>query len=219
MSGGLYFLAALFGGAYWGTKYSNDKSAHERMQKEYQCALEERQANKQLWLSKVTNKELEDELEDKIYQRESDVMAELIASWGDYYDCDMPKSISYYNGKGYRYVESPSSFKCVNSLNLLRILMANRGLLTSWDAELGIDICEGFGNTAIQRRQSYSEMLRFVKAIDKKLREHGICERIYVTYYPSSSVCFPLGDTAVNGKVVWYPLACALALKIVDEEK
>lgn len=217
MSGGLSLLAALFGGAYLGTKYSNDKIAHKMAQEEYQRSFEERQANKQLWLSKVTNDELENALEDKIYRREPDVMSELASSWGDYFDCDIPKAISYYRGKGHRYIESPSSFQSVNSLNLLRMLMANRGFLTSLDAELGMDICEGFGNTSVQKKQSYSEMIQFVKAIDTKLREHGVCERIYITYYPTSSVCFPLRDTPVNGKVVWYPLAHALALKIVDE--
>lgn len=203
MLGGFSFLAALFGGVYLGTKYSNDKSAHERAQKEYQRTFVERQAYKQLWLSKVTNKELEDDLEDKIYHREPNVMSELASSWGDYYDCDMPKLILRSEESYYRFVECPE--KSVSNLTMLRILMANRGLLTQLDAEIGLSVSLDFGYTASQKSKNYSKQIKFVKAIDAKLQERGINEPLYIQLGGTVDY-YAIDSRRIAGRVMWHPM-------------
>ena len=63
MSGGLSFLAALFGGDYWGTKYSNDKTSLKEVREEYDTTHQSDEAKLKEWKSSVTNVEIERDLE------------------------------------------------------------------------------------------------------------------------------------------------------------
>lgn len=218
MSGGLSFLAALFGGAYWGAKYSNDKSAHKRAQEEYDSIHAEDESRRVQWMSMVTDKKLEAELEDKLYHRESAVMSELASSWGNYYDGDMPKLIVQNKETRYRFIECPSQYQCVNSLTLLRMLMANRGLLTFGDAELGMEISLNMGDTTLQRERNYDEQLDFARAIDVKLKNSGISETMYI-YLDGTCKYFSIDERRIGGKIMWRPMISTNALRFSETLK
>lgn len=207
MSGGLSFLAALFGGAYWGSKYSEDKAALKNARQEYDTVSLSDEAIRADWESKVINRALEAELEDKIYQSNPEVMTELEKTWGDYYTTDFPK-LFIGSRIGSRLLDTdPNSFR---GLTALRILLANRGFLTYHDATMGFNVFAN-GNTDYQRIENHKIQVHFIERVNRKLQSRGIDYPMYFEavnhlYYP-----FPReykifsGSVFEVGTVKWKP--------------
>lgn len=197
--GGFCFLAALFGGIYWVVRYLSDKSAHQKAKNEYDRIHMDDVVRKARWETLVIDKELEAELEDKIYHRDSEVMSELEASCGDYYDVAMPAL-------------------GIDRLTALRILMANRGHLTRDDAVNGIKII-AHGATTVQMVESHKIQAKFVTQINEKLKKRGIDNPMYFEGLNYRLYPFPgeynifSGSVASIGKVKWRPMISTFALQ------
>lgn len=213
MSGGLSFLAALLGGAYWGTKYSNDKTSLKEVREEYDTTHQSDEAKLKEWKSSVTNVEIERDLEERIFQRDEALISEVSGTWADYYDCDMPKLILQSKESYYRFVECPE--QSISNLTMLRILMANRGLLTQGDAEIGLSVSLDLGYTASQKSENYSKQIKFVKAIDAKLQEKGVKEPMYIQLSGTANY-YAIDSRRISGRVMWRPMIGTFALRATE---
>lgn len=207
MSGGLSFLAALFGGAYWGTKYSNDKTSLKEAHSEYDSVHSNDESVRFQWESKVINKEIESDLEEKIYQSNAEIISELEKTWNDYYESEFPK-LFIPKKIGGRLLDTDTS--TLRALTALRILMANRGLLTYHDAVIGFDIFAN-GETTAQMVENHKIQTHFITQVNEKLKNHGMDYPMYfeginhLLYpFPGSYNIFS-GSVFVVGKVRWRP--------------
>lgn len=213
MLGGFTFLAALLGGAYYGIKYSNDKTSLKKAREEYNTIHQSDEAKLKAWKSSVIDAETERDLEERLFQRDEALLSEVSDTWADYYDCDMPKSILRSWESHYRFVECPE--RSVSKLTMLRILMANRGLLTQGDAETGLSVSLDFGYTALQKSENYFKQIRFVKAIDAKLQRRGIKEQMYIRLSGTSDY-YVIDSRKIPGRVMWRPMIGTFALRATE---
>lgn len=216
--GGLAFLAALFGGSYWASKYSKDKSSMKNAQNEYEQIRAEDDALRLSWESSVINRDLEAELSEKIVNKDTDIISELSDTWCEYYSYPLPDLFLSNDFKGRLLDTDPSYFR---KLTVLRIILANRGFLTEYDAKYGIDIFAG-GDTKSEKEANFKIQEDFIKRINQKLCSRGICQKMYFfginnLYYPfPGSYNIFSGSVFEAGKIIWRPSIYSSALKFSD---
>lgn len=208
MLGGTAFILALLGGSYLGVKSSCEKSAIAQSRAEYARVAAEDERMRQNWVSKATNSELENELEDRIYHRDAELMQELKDSWRDYYKDVESEFRGFYTPKKtkYSYIRSIDSgiYGYIDRYNAIRILMANRGFLTVLDAEIGIDMFP-YGPTKLQELKNAEVQKNFVSTINRKLRDHGIDEPVYIKLSGTNEY-YPLFGRINAGLAQWRPV-------------
>ena len=216
MIGGLALILALIGGIYWGTRYSHDKQAHAIANKQYEEAQKAEAERRRNWLDKVTNTDFERDFEERIFQRDETVIQELADSWQHYFEADYPQIIIRPKGDNRLIGES---FGAATELTALRVIMANRGLLTLRDATEGIDVFAQ-GETAQQKAVSLSKQLFFIQTVNEQLNKHGSSENVYfeglnLLYYPiSGKLNARKGFVHEVGKVKWEPIISQAALDL-----
>ena len=160
------------------SKMKKDREHDEQLK----IKTEQREKNKEAWLNKVTDKKLEDELEEKIY---SGLIGEEVQN----------AFLEAARGLPEKYIASLRYDKEM----VLRILMAAHGKLRFEDACLGISVF-AHGPTEIRRREDAEMKRSVVYHIQNKLREHGINER--VTFQSSIKG----GNESLIGDYIWEPL-------------
>jgi hypothetical protein len=195
---------ALFGGLFWGSKITKEKIETKKAKTTYeQNAISDTQ-RKQIWINKVTDRKLEEEIELLIYSPENydKIRAEVIESYKDMpwkkdkmFLCLTPEDVITYYGKG-AYTKKEREIIAENERKeILRILMANRGKLLYFDAKYGIPQDNFFVYpTAIARQKSIDEV-NFILWLTKKV---GINERVFIKqsthYYLASKYPTYLGE-------------------------
>lgn len=157
-------------------KLSGEKSTHRANERQRERDAKEQSASLENWVGRVTNKELETELEYKLYHNDKDLWAEADSSVEYYFGAKPEQSdlINEYYAKILTLFDGDD-----NQRIALRLLMANRGYLRYSDAECGIR----YDTTAkIQRLADEKEsmLINFFGAVDNKLVGRGIREQRYL---------------------------------------
>lgn len=204
ITGGFALLAALILGAVYFGNMSRDKKACTASQQKYEAERADDKARLAHWLSIVTDENIEKDYEDALYRSDETAVQEVRDSWHYYFGEDAPKRFSTrissdlsdnmwaYNGS-----------EVIDRITALRILMANRGKLTKWDAAHGIKY-ESYAETRILEDKKHAINVHFFNAINNRLQEHGIYEDMYDSSYSRVTVK-PFG-TQYSGVLVWRPM-------------
>lgn len=156
-------------------------TANNKRQMENEFADDD--ARSRAWLSKVTNHKLEVDLEDRLYNREPELIDEIQNSWSDYFGFAYNGEQIYHPRKKTKvdydmlYVIQPG-VDSISDVMALRVLMANKGLLIEHDAEYGLSLGL-YGDTEKRRQVNIRRCQQFVRAMDRKLREHCVVEQMY----------------------------------------
>ncbi len=173
-------------------RISTDKAGHKQAQAQYNEERLSFEQRKYAWLQMVTNEALEKELSQEFLSNDKCILNELNET-KQFYGC---------------------SLEPVDKVTAMRILMANRHLLTARDAELGIKI-EAHGASYAEMDKDYESKINFIWHINKKLIEAGIVERMY-------NCCFPLyypfeSEDYHPGTIVWEPIIPPAYLKASED--
>lgn len=164
-------------------RVSSEKATTANNRRQMENEFAEDDARARVWLSKVTNHELEVDLEDRLYNREPELIDEIQNSWSDYFGFAYNGERIYHPRKKTKsdydmlYVIHLGA-DSISDMTALRMLMANRGLLIGHDAEYGLNIGL-YGDTEKRRQVNRRRCQQFVRAMDRKLREHGVVEQMY----------------------------------------
>lgn len=191
------FFEALFGGSYMAGKYASDiKKANEAKIRGVQSATDAA-ARQQEWLARVTDKNLEIELEDFIFHEKNydQIWAEVSEAYKDMpWNSDRTSILCCGYDRNDR-----------NAKEALRIMMAIRGKLIYDDAKYGIEQTKIQAPTRLQTRQVIANQLGFVKWIDSKLKEHGIDEQLVIEVTWDSVFTVDSCEWR-NGTYKWMPM-------------
>lgn len=157
---------------------------------------------KSRWLAQVVDRNLEIELEDFVYRGDHAAVKQAIK---EAY-AEMPwKNENDYLGF------TPAS--AVWRKEALRILLARRGKLTAIDAEYGIKN-SGFSAPTVKMMQEQNRAsANFVLWIDKQLREHGICEELYIESGMNQAFLLTEPNKIRNGSYMWEPALSPVVTK------
>jgi len=208
----LFVLLAL----YLLIRVGSDKIAHKDAEREFQRGVHEDEIAKERWESHVTNKEIEEELEEKIYDRDNSVIEELRNTWSMYYDGECPQYIVH-NGESSKQYLYNGTGNGITDYNCLRILMCNRGLMTWCDAMLGIPIVRT-GETAKRAELNYNTMIRFIKTINKRLNERGIHEDVYLELTDGSIYSIDEKSCGI-GTIKWRPIISVFRMNLSNTNR
>lgn len=195
-------------------RVSVEKAEHQKFEEEYEEIRRQDNCAKKEWELRVTNRALEDELMDKLVNRDDSIMDELRTTWGRYYTTEFPQYIVH--DKGVHYL-SDGSMQSISYYNCLRILMCNRGFLTHSDAIFGISIGR-IGETEREAQLSYNRMVYFVKKLNERLLLRGIKESVYIQLTDGS--IFRLDEESSRiGDIKWRPAISTFRMRLSNEER
>lgn len=169
-------ILALALGLFWAFRLSKEKAEIKEARNEYDMVRDQDEANRKMWESRVINKDLEDEFDDRLYNKDEELLREVRDTWTDYFNFFCP-SIYFVEKEKSWYLDTNG--KSFSDLTAIRILLANRGFLTYHDAVLGFKIGTATGDTAYQRARLYYIQEMFIIAVNNKLKKHGIDEKMY----------------------------------------
>ena len=201
--------------AYFLIRVGSDKAAHREAEKEFESVKLEDDCAKSDWERRATNKELESELEEKIYSRDEDVLEELKSIWNVYYNVEFP-SIVHNDKKNMRFLYDGIGNE-ITDYNCLRILMCNRGFLTWYDAVHGIPIVK-CGNTTKRAQLCYENMIRFVKRMDEGLRKRNIHESVYLEL--TDGTIYSLDEQSSHiGAIKWRPAISTFKIRLSNTNR
>jgi hypothetical protein len=195
---------ALFGGLFLGSKLINDKIETKNARTMYEQNAKTDAQRKQIWLNKVTDKKLEEEIELLVYYPENHdkIRTEVLETYKEMpwkkdktFICLTPEDVITYYGKGVYTKKEREIIAEHERKEILRILMANRGKLLYLDAEYGISQNNFFVYPAAIARQKSIDEVDFILWLTKKA---GINERVFIKqsthYYLASKYPTYLGD-------------------------
>ena len=152
------------------------------------------EVKKSKWLAQVVDRNLEIELEDFVYRGDH---AAVKAAIQEAY-AEMPwKGATDYMGF------TPASKEWRKEA--LRIMMARKGKLTSMDAEYGIQNSGFSAPTVKMMQEQNTATANFVIWIDGQLRQHGICEDLYIESGPNVAFLLTEPNKIRNGTYKWEP--------------
>ena len=152
------------------------------------------EVEKSKWLAQVVDRNLEIELEDFVYR--GDHAAVRLAIQEAY--AEMPwKGDTDYLGF------TPASKEWRKEA--LRIMMARKGKLTTMDAEYGIQNSGFSAPTVKMMQEQNTASANFVIWIDGQLRQHGICEDLYIESGPNAAFLLTEPNKIRNGTYKWEP--------------
>lgn len=177
---------ALFGSLFWGGKLLNEKIETKHIRTTYEQNAKTDAQRKQIWLNKVTDKKLEEEIELLIYSPENydKLQTEVLETYKEMpwkkdktFICLTPDAVAVYYGKG-AYSKKEREIIAQNEIKeVSRILMANRGKLLYSDAQYGITQNHSFLYPAAMARQKAIDEVNFILWLTKKV---GIHERVFI---------------------------------------
>lgn len=211
----LEFLIALFGGL----KYFAEKAEFEEAQSDYERRAKAHYRREEVWLAKVIDKNLENQLEDFIYHREnydavwqevSEAFAEM--PWNKdrtrmYFS---PDDVARDFGVRKFTKKERENIAANHRQEALRIMMARRGKLCYYDAYWGIENTGYLAPTTLMMNQLNENTSRFILWINTQLKKHGIDEKVYIEVAGGSA--YPVESSLQRqGKYMWEPRLSMLA--------
>lgn len=203
----MYLVLAIVLGLYWLIRIGTEKSQIKKARAEYDMKFQVEKNARDHWEKAVINQKLQDEFEDRLYNRDEELLAEVAASWDNYFHYPLPE-IYIVNKK--RGGESDDSIfistNAYNDLTALRILLSNRGFLTSNDATYGITL-HACGDTAVQREADFRIKRDFILAMNENLKKRGINEKMYSDRHGRHEI-FPPSDPDCRcglARIQWKP--------------
>lgn len=168
---------ALFGGLFWGSKIANEKIETKKARTAYEQNAMSDSQRKQIWLNKVTDKKLEEEVELLVYDLSNydTINSEVLEAYKEMhwqrdknFICLTPEHVEYFYGKGVYPKKVRDIMAKYEREDVLRILMAKRGKLLYSDACYGISRHnEILYPSAIARQKSMDEV-DFILWLTKK---------------------------------------------------
>ena len=195
----IFGLPAVMGGLYIGL------SEHKEFEKDLETKREQTISNRSLWESSVTNAALEREL---TYQ-----MNMTPAAFWEKYKNELCSTSSLIWGN---YASTHGS-ELMDTSDVLRILMANRGKLTIKDAKNGVFV-DYYGNIEKQNREAWNKAA-LVTWMDGKLKAHGVNEQLLarattdIYIVRDKHVC----DDNFGGVYLWYPMVSVEERNMIKE--
>lgn len=198
-------IMALLIGMAWLVVIGKEKIQTKKV-RELSCDIQNKDSIRMSeWLSKVTNKELEDSLDTALLLSDESLLKEVRDSWVYYFGIKAPE---YYQREITKHGVHRFAFSgnhVIDRTTALRILMANRGMLTVEDATHGIRFCAS-SSDPITEKWEHRVSMRFLHAINDRLKEHGINEEMYENRYnPALGHDEPL-EFYYCGVAKWYPM-------------
>lgn len=194
-------LALMLGAILFG-KVSSDRHKTNQVRSEDNKIRHDAMAAIKDWEDKVTDKELEVVLEDRLYHEDPDLLKEIEDAMKQYPD------ISY--GRSLRTI--------LQSKDALRILMALRGKLILSDALCGITV-KGNGSTRLQSGEYCKNQLMFIKWINTMLKPSGLDGDLFIEN-PGIIVRIENKRNIVAGNVKWrqmfFPIELAPGYHLKD---
>lgn len=197
-------ILALVLGLYWVIRISGDKHETKKAREEFERVSNEEKLNRETWEAAVINRELEAELEDRLFNKDQELLDEVQRTWNDYFDYPIPEKYYVFKHDEKTRYALFFSREYYEDTTALRILMANRGFLLAHDAVLGIDFF-AHGETELRRVSDYRVQEHFILSINEKLKLHGIDEEMYSARVYDPIYRFPSGIVHLSGTVKWEP--------------
>lgn len=208
------FFIALFGGLFWGGKYAKEKSETRQAQQTHELNKTKDSCRESEWLSKVTNKKLEAELEAFVYDNSNydAIWSEVSVAYRDMpwetenFICLCPEAVEVAYGKGTFTKKQRENIASNNRLKALRILLANRGKLRTEDASYYGTPTSSWSGVPLLTEQQWSEQeTKFMLWTTNQLAKHGVHEELYIRQNGTDAFLaskFPL----YRGYYVWEPV-------------
>lgn len=204
MGGGLALILFLVFGGIFLSKIHGDKQSHKLAKSEYERQKADDDARFAHWLSSVTDMETEIDFEDRLYNEDEDLIKEVRDSWNYYFGMEAPPRFNRDVDKFQRDNECVYvSDYAIDRMIALKILMANRGKLTKYDAEFGVKFYSSH-ETRKREQETHAILVRFFNAVNSRLKEHGIDEEMYASADLGST--FKPIEVIYGGKVCWRPM-------------
>lgn len=190
---------ALFGSLFWGGKLLNEKIETKHIRTTYEQNAKTDAQRKQIWLNKVTDKKLEEEIELLVYYPENHdkIRTEVLETYKEMpwkkdktFICLTPEDVITYYGKGVHTKKERENIVAYDIEEATRILMANRGKLLYSDACYGIRRHVYSGCPQAIARQLCIDEVNFIEWLTNKLRQSGVNEKVFleqsIHYYLAS---------------------------------
>lgn len=177
-------ILAIALGLFWIIKLTYENQKVRESQKEYNTVRENEVANEKIWRDAVTNRQLEKEIEDRLYNKDPVLLEE--------------------------YKQTVAAYPFTALGGALRVLMANRGRIPYKDSELGIEVI-AYGNTQKEKDDSLEQQLQFTKWVANKVRKHGMSNELY---FDSFGRIVPIDEAkCAVGNVKWRPMISEFQIK------
>lgn len=208
------FFVALFGGLFWGGKYAKEKSNNKKVDQSRELNKNIDDDKERKWLSRVTDKKLEAEIEELVYNISNydAIWAEVSQAYNDMpweteeFICLCQEAIDAAYGKGAFTKKQCENIIKNNRLKAIRILLARRGKLRVCDAgRYGIPKSTWSGIPLFTEQKWSEQETKFMLWITKQLGKHGIHEKLYIKQYGTDAF---LASThpLYRGYYVWEPV-------------
>ena len=206
---------ALFGGLFWGSKILNEKSQIKRVETSHKQMMNTYFSNKSKFEEKVTDRELEADLEDFIYNTSNydEVWAEVSKAFDEMhwksddekFICICPEAVEAAFGKNTYTKKQREQIAANYRKEALRIMMANRGKLIYNDIHCGFH-SSGQGAPTVRLGEKWNtESANFALWINSKLKEHGIDEPVYICTGNNEYWIINEETKTFPGEYIWLP--------------
>lgn len=222
------FIVALLGGLYLLCRYAGDKAETKAIRTNYERERAEHQAHIEEFESKVIDKELEADLEDFIYKPENQdkVWEEVSKAYDEMpwkpeeekFICLNSFAVEEKFGKGVYTKKQRMEIASFYRMEALRIMLANRGKISQYGTYNGFELIRPiFTPTQRGRDRAAAESAGLVLWIQKKLKEHGVNEAVYVR--PWFDRVYPLCDRTKTfcSSYIWAPYVYENYIKEIPE--
>lgn len=187
-------ILALILGAVLFCKVFSDKYKTNQVRSEDNIMRQAAMAATKAWKEKVTDKELEIILEDRLYHEDPELLKEIEDAIKQYPEIAYGRSLH----------------TILQSEDALRILMAIRGKLTCSDAICGITVI-GNGRTRLQSSEYCHNQLGFIKWINEMLKQNGLDGELFIDN-PGILVRIDNTHNIISGEVKWKQMLPPTAL-------
>lgn len=214
------FFIALFGGLFYGGKFLNEKSKDKAYELSYKTQTINDNCKKSEWKSKVTDRNLEMELEafifdlsnyDEVWKEVSEAYNEM--PWEtENFICLSPSMVETLYGKGYSKKQKENIAKN-NRDKALRIMLARQGKLRCYDADYGVTTGYWENIPLLTQQKWAKEKTEFMLWITEQLRQHGIDEKLYIQDDFGKDAFLASSNPIRNGRYVWEPMISYLCVK------
>lgn len=174
------FLLALFGGTYYAKKFSSENSKIANAKERAEIMANAWKIGAEAWEKRVTDADLQRQLEDAIYHGEDWVKAELANvikdnpnnMWISLSAAITAEDVDRIYGKSTK-SEQDKSIKFARE-KAIDILLARRGKLTYSLAMFGTPLLGG--QYSPEARNVSAHQYEYLRYIDSELKKHGIME-------------------------------------------
>lgn len=207
------FFIALFGGLFYSGKYANERAKTKQADQLRERGVAEDNHRKYQWLARVTDRQLERELEsfindisnyEEVWAEVSEAYREMPWETEDFI-CLFPDIVDIAYGKGAYTKTQKENISKNNRLKALRIMLARRGKLRAQDADTFGAIKSSWTGVPVSTEQEWSKQeTKFMLWITSQLAKHGINERLYIKQ--NTEVYLASKYPIYRGYYVWEPV-------------